>query len=320
MSAAWKTWVLRFAQLTLTTGVTWVVVSRVGVTLDDTLSLRPAVPDPSTPILLASIVTLFFGLTFSSWLWGRMVSELGSSSPGLIGSMRIVFSANVARYLPGRLWQLAGLAVLAGRVGVSGAVAGIAGVLGQAFSLAAVTIIAAPVFLGSRAGDGHAWAAAVGVLILFVALASVPPLVDAGLRFALRVARIPTDGPSSVARMFGLRWLGWYLLNWIAYGLAFVLLVRGLGFSVGWLELISSFSAAYLLGYIAIFAPAGLGVREGFLVVFLEPELAGAAVGVAVLTRVWMTAVELLPAAGFAIWEVARTGGRLRGQLESEEL
>jgi len=320
MSAAWKTWVLRFAQLTLTTGVTWVVVSRVGVTLDDTLSLRPAVPDPSTPILLASIATLFLGLTLSCWLWGRMVSELGSTAPGLIGSMRIVFSAHVGRYLPGRLWQIAGLAVLAGRVGVSGAIAGIAGVLGQAFALAAVTIIAAPVFLGSRAGDGHAWAAAVAVLILFVALASVPSLVDAGLRLALRIARIPSDGPSPVARMFGLRWLGWYLLNWIAYGVAFVLFVRGLGFSVGWLELISSFSAAYLLGYIAIFAPAGLGVREGFLVAFLEPELAGAAVGVAVLTRVWMTVVELVPAAGFAIREVVRTDGRSRGQLESEEL
>ena len=113
-------------------------------------------------------------------------------------------------------------------------------------------------------------------------------------------------------------WVG-YLLNWIAYGFAFVLFVRGLGFSVGWLELMSSFAAAYLLGYIAIFAPAGLGVREGFLVAFLEPELAGAAVGVAVLTRVWMTVVELLPAGGFAIWEVARTDSRLRGQLESEE-
>jgi hypothetical protein len=61
-----------------------------------------------------------------------------------------------------------------------------------------------------------------------------------------------------------------------------------------------AFAAAYVLGYLALFAPAGLGVREGFLVAFLTPTLgAGGAALAAVTSRVWTTVVEVIPAAAF---------------------
>ena len=321
MTHRWTPWARRVIQLVLTIGVTWLVVSQVGVTLEDVSSLGTAVPDPSGLVLVGSAAVLLLGLSISGWLWSLMVSELGELRPGLWGALRIVFTANLGRYLPGRLWQIAGLAVLAGREGISRTVAGVAGVLGQAFALTAVAILASPALIGLGGGEGRAWAVALGVLAIFVVLASIPALVAGGLRIAVRIARLSSDPPRPSARLFGLRWLGWYLMNWIVYAVAFVLFVRGLGFSGGWLELMSSFAAAYLLGYVAVFAPAGLGVREGFLIAFLQPELASAAVGVALLTRVWMTLVELVPAGGLAIWEISRTAGSSgsRGRLESEE-
>lgn len=319
MTHRWRAWARRVIQLILTLGVTWLVVSRVGVSLEDVASLGSAVPDPSGLVLFGSAAVLLLGFGISGWLWSVMVSELGEDRPGLWGALRIVFTANLGRYLPGRLWQIAGLAVLAGRNGMSRTVAGIAGVLGQAFALAAVAVLASPALIARGGGEGRAWAVALGVLALFVVLASIPALVEAGLRIAVRMARLSSGPARPVARLFGVRWLAWYLMNWTVYGVAFVLFVRGLGFSAGWLELVSAFAAAYLLGYVAVFAPAGLGVREGFLIVFLTPQLASAAVGVALLTRVWMTLVELVPAGGFAIWEVSRSTGSSAGarpQLE----
>ena len=56
--------------------------------------------------------------------------------------------------------------------------------------------------------------------------------------------------------------------------------------------------AAYAAGFLALLTPAGLGVREGVLVVALAPVLpAGPALVVALVSRVWMMLVELAGAA-----------------------
>ncbi len=304
-----RAWPRRSIQLLLTVSVTWFVLAQVDVTLPDALASGDALPNPSGAFITASVVVLLWGFVMSAWWWARMTRELGGRDPGLIGAARIVFSANLGRYLPGRFWQIAGLAVLSGRDGISPAVAGTAGVLGQAFSLAAVGVLAAPVLLGPGYSDAGSGIVIVAALVLFITLTSIRPILRATLGLAFRIGGRSVEPLPRVGSMFGLRWLGLYLLNWTLYGLAFVLFVRGLGFAVGWLELTSAFAAAYLLGYAAVFAPAGLGVREGFLIAFLQIEIGAAAVGVALLTRLWMTAVELLPAGGFALWEIARTGG-----------
>jgi uncharacterized membrane protein YbhN (UPF0104 family) len=48
------------------------------------------------------------------------------------------------------------------------------------------------------------------------------------------------------------------------------------------------------LGLIAVFAPMGLGVREGILVYFLSYLMPSAvAVVISILTRLWMTFIEI---------------------------
>ena len=55
------------------------------------------------------------------------------------------------------------------------------------------------------------------------------------------------------------------------------------------------FAAAYLAGYLAVFVPGGLGVREGALAILLSLYIpATIAVAAAVLARIWTTAVELV--------------------------
>jgi hypothetical protein len=55
--------------------------------------------------------------------------------------------------------------------------------------------------------------------------------------------------------------------------------------------------AAYAVGFLALVTPAGLGVREGVLTLALAQVMpAGAALAVALLSRLWMMLVELLGA------------------------
>jgi uncharacterized membrane protein YbhN (UPF0104 family) len=97
---------------------------------------------------------------------------------------------------------------------------------------------------------------------------------------------------------------------WLLYTGAFWLFVTGLGFSVPALSTASAFAAAYVLGYVMVFAPAGLGVREGFLVALLSPQMGAASAGaVALIARLWMTLVEVVPAAAYWARHLATAPG-----------
>jgi hypothetical protein len=301
----WFVWALRGV---LTIAVTWLVIDRVGVTLEGTEILDRAAPDPSALLLVASVLALLVGMTISAWAWGAMAGELGGDPPRLLDSMRIVFSANLGRYLPGRIWQVAGLAILAKRQGLPPAVSVTSAVLGQAYALAAVTALAVPAFIGLGGSGRTAGVAAISTVIALGLVLTIPGVLRAGVKIAFRLAREPAEKMPPFGPFFALRWMAVYLVSWLVFGAAFIMLVRGLGIQAGGVALASSFSAAYLMGYVAVFAPAGIGVREGFLVAFLDAHVGAAALGISLIARIWITVAELASAAPFALWEVARTG------------
>jgi uncharacterized membrane protein YbhN (UPF0104 family) len=104
--------------------------------------------------------------------------------------------------------------------------------------------------------------------------------------------------------------LAWSFGSWIFYGLQIWLLATRLGAprGTGALLAIGGFALAWSAGFLAVFAPAGAGVREVVLVALLSPVLGvGAATAVALVSRVLTTAGDLL-AAGLAAGYVRRPG------------
>ena len=291
---------VRTAQLGLTVLVTWFIVERLGPGLSELADAEGLGP-PRWGWLTASCLVLAGGYAASGWIWARMVRDLGG--PGLSAgrAVRIYLVANLGRYVPGKLWQIAGLALLARRGGVSPAVATVAAVVGQAVGLAAATLIGALSVLRSDAGISAVlmWSVLGGAAIVVSAL-TIPALFRPLMRLWLRMVAPHAPDGARVGTLQGLRWLTLYTLNWAAYALAFWLLVRGLSLEGDLFVVGPAFAAAYVFGYAALFAPAGLGVREASLIVLLAPTLgpAGAALA-ATAGRVWSTAVEVIPAGAF---------------------
>lgn len=65
--------------------------------------------------------------------------------------------------------------------------------------------------------------------------------------------------------------------NWIITGLEACLLAKGLGLQIDLMDTIpvtASMSLSWLAGFVAVVIPAGLGVREGMMLVMLKPVLA----------------------------------------------
>jgi uncharacterized membrane protein YbhN (UPF0104 family) len=87
------------------------------------------------------------------------------------------------------------------------------------------------------------------------------------------------------------------ILAWVVGGVGFYLFVTSL-FPVPAnhvLFLTASLAISSTLGLMAVFAPGGLGIREGVLVYLLSVLMPGpVAVVVSVLTRIWMTVIEMV--------------------------
>src|SRR5205814_1162066 len=101
------------------------------------------------------------------------------------------------------------------------------------------------------------------------------------------------------------------VLPWLLYGVAFRLLALALlDHPAGsWSFYVAAFTGSYVAGVIAVFAPAGLLVREVALVQALTPVVGGAdAVILAVAARVWLTMLEL--AAGAVVLALPATPRR----------
>ncbi len=94
-----------------------------------------------------------------------------------------------------------------------------------------------------------------------------------------------------------LRTLLGYVGYWLLHGLAFAALVASL-VPLRWAEvptMIGAFAGSFVVGYLVLFAPAGLGIREGALATLLSSHWSGrTALVTSIVSRVWIIVGEVL--------------------------
>ncbi len=299
---------IRLLQLGLTVVVTWFIVDRLGVSFSELGNLSLADWRPNVLVLTGSILVLLFGFFMSAALWGRMVVDLGGPEIPMWRAVRLFMIANMGRYVPGKVWQIAGLALLAKKEGVSARIATGSAVLGQGFGIMGATVLG----LGAFFGPNEEWRTVGWVGVAVVSVLAVGVFTPAAfgrllaLWFRITGAEEPTrlQGRSS----FGLRWLAFYTLNWAVYAVAFWLLYLSFGEFAPFIQMGPAFAAGYVAGYLAFFAPAGVGVREAAIIGFLTPAMSiEAATVLAVIARIWTTVVEVVPARIFAALHAAES-------------
>jgi uncharacterized membrane protein YbhN (UPF0104 family) len=251
------------------------------------------------PRLLLGSLCVAISYSLFVVLWRQLLNAFGGRLT-LVDAHRIWYFGNLARYVPGKVFQLAGTAYLARAKGISGSTTVAASVLAQAFVVGSAVIVAVAT-LGGGSIPGPTWLP----LVVLVGLAALvfTPLFDA-VQAALRRWRPNTfsEVASIGMRQRGLL-VGGYVVAWCFFGAGFYLFLSGL--TVVAMEdlwpLVGVSAAGYAAGWLAVFAPGGIGVREGvyalLLARFLPPSTAAAA---AILSRLWLTAVEVAVAVTLA--------------------
>jgi glycosyltransferase 2 family protein len=262
--------------------------------------------EPGWLLLSATVVLLMYALLIVAWR--TMLASWGQRIDGW-SAARIWTVSSLGKYLPGKVWAVAGMALMSQRAGIAPWAATASAVvlqilaIGSGAAVAGVTGRAA--LEAAHPGAGVALVALVLSAGVGVGLLLWPPFMERLLRLAAPGAE--TRGtPRSLGIWFG---VVANLLAWVGYGLALWVLARGLLPTLDFAPslAIAVFTASYLAGFLALFAPGGLGVREGLFILMLQGSLGiGAATALALASRVLLTITEFGAAAPFLVFPVGR--------------
>ncbi len=243
----------------------------------------------------------------------REVLRIWGSRLDFVNAARIWTVSNLGRYIPGKLWQIGAMAVMAEKENVSPIAATGSSILNVVVNLVAgfvvVFVLGWPLLDLPGIPGGRALAivfVVLGAAVLAALPRALPALIQMLGRLTGRNFRIgPFPAMAIVVSIIG------NVIAWITYGAAFATFSRGvIGTSDGPLTAyIAVYALSYLVGYLVLFVPSGFGVRELAMVALLPAahlaDPAQAAV-LAVTSRLWLTVLEIAPGALFLTSDALR--------------
>lgn len=255
---------------------------------------------PGWLLLAAATAILTYLVLVESWR--RTLHGYGQAT-SFRSALRVWILSNFGKYF-GSFGIVAGMALLAEGEGISAPVAVTAAVIMQALSLATGVALSGLLAADALRGLGplYAWGAVVigvlaiggsGVLHSQRALDRIKALLPPGIP--------PIRAAGFRSLLIGL--IG-NTLAWLGYGVVMVLLARGLFASappsIG--AATGAYTVSYLTGLLALFVPAGLGLRETIFTALLAPA-AGlkVAAALAIASRILLTLVEIGIALPFVV-------------------
>jgi uncharacterized membrane protein YbhN (UPF0104 family) len=307
VSGSRRRWLWRILQVVILAVVFYFMYRAIAPQLRDVRAADFTRYHPSWALLLLSTVLLLAMYLLHFALWRTIVNALGGARIGAAAAFRVYFVSSLGRYLPGKLWQVAGLAALAQRAGISAVAATAASLLGQlAFLSMGLVFLAA--LLPSWWGREAVFAAVVLAAFTIALFVISDTRRGATLRHRIlnrlgpRIASAGALLDNLNTRRAAVWWLV-YGLSWVLLGASFALFV--VAFTPDRTEHYREFAGAVAVSYLSgliLFTPAGLGVRELTMIALLTPLItAPAAVVVSAASRLWFTAAELLPLAALPV-------------------
>ena len=250
-------------------------------------------------LLLSSLLVLSaYALLIGTW---RLMLRAWRENLEPVDAAHIWFVSNLGKYIPGKVWQIAAMAAMAQQRGVSPiAATGSSLVVNLANIVSGFLLVlatgASVLRLSVSSGP---WIGGAVSLMLLAALLGLPILLPYLAQVARSVTGREFNIPQIPARAVWYSAIG-TALAWILYGIAFKMLAASMGLSNAGAtgEYIAVYTSSYLVGYLTLIAPGGIGVRETMLVAGLstmglasEPN----AWVLAVVSRLWLTVLEIVP-------------------------
>lgn len=235
--------------------------------------------------------------------WRRMLAGWGQRLR-YRDAARIWVLSSLGKYVPGKVWAIAGMALMAREAGVAAWAATASAVILQALAVGSGAAVAGLFGAGAMEAGSPGllpWLVAGGAAALLgIGLLVWPPVTRRVL------ALTGVEAPSALSPGLEPLVVGLLanLIAWLGYGTSLWLLALATlpSPALGPQAAIAGFAASYVAGLVALFAPGGLVVREGLLIVLLQGSMGlGGATALALASRLLLTVTELGAAVPFLL-------------------
>lgn len=252
--------------------------------------------------LLAAQALLLIQSLLLATLWWYALKLMGATVPWRLATS-VWLKTQIARYLPGGVWDVAGRVVLGQQAGISARASSASIALEMTLQIlsASLFLLILPLLRGDVTSVAYLPVAVAlfGICLIVAAPPVFSRLVNLILRLLRRPALAMTITYRDILLLLGARIVGHLLL-----GIGFVMFARGVS-DVSWSQapaMIAAYVGAWLAGYLVVLAPMGIGVREGALTLLLQGLFPVSVIGVMALGyRTWLLVRDLL-AALLGVW------------------
>jgi len=257
--------------------------------------------------LVFSLLILLGNFVYLSWVWSEILKIFGRNLK-LRKAFKISYLSNLARYLPGRIWQYVSLVAMCEKEGISKSTSTTSFVLSQLINIPAAFLLilvtgVLPALTHQTWIKDTIWILGIAVTLGALIVISRPQWTEKALRWVLR--KLEKTEPAVVLKKTSLAGIFVsYAFGWFLHGTAFFFFVVAVtSRAENFFPIVGAYVAAYLIGYLSFFTPGGLGVREAVLALILSiyfPD--SVAILISTLSRLWVVLGETSGA--LAAWKL----------------
>jgi uncharacterized membrane protein YbhN (UPF0104 family) len=247
--------------------------------------------------LVGAVFFAFMSMSYLGWMWGRLLLRRGYKVPR-VQLVSWYYTGQLGKYVPGGVWAVVGRAEMAVRGGVPRA---------DAYSVTGLSMFTtySAAALCAALGSLLSWERPIiGAALLLALLFGLSVYAIAPLRQRLMgLLRKVTSGTNELTApkdMLALTIV--QVPAWIMISLSTTITAHAFGAEVGVLHMFFVSSLSWLIGFLVIGAPGGLGVRESIFTGLLSASVGtSTALSLAVASRMIFVSVDFLGALIFNV-------------------
>lgn len=313
-----RPWVRRAAAFAITA---WIFAIMIEPLYDNWPIVREQISAISWWRFAAASLMFALLLLLRAMVWRRVLKSFGHRVPAAPAA-RIWATSEMARYLPGTIWQVVGRVFLARPYGVPAAIVTTSQILEVGIFLFANVLIAGSclLYFGAKiAPQARPWLITAIVLVPTLAFLLHPKIFYSITNYALAKLNKPVIG----RRLRGAKLvelLVWMVLGLVIQSIAVYLITDPvLRLKAAWWWVVAgAYCLAWCAGFLAFWAPGGIGVRELVFVTTMQviapndvqqafgrnpAAFFGLLVFLGFVLRAWTIAGEVLLVAATHVWD-----------------
>jgi len=250
--------------------------------------------------LIASLLLCSLNIFYVGLIWNKILTVFDKDNKlSNIDAINITVYSNFGKYVPGKLWGIVGAVYLGARKKVSKKALGVSYTLQTIIGvMSAIVISIVFIFFSKIEGLSEIFNYLIFFTIPIFILVFYPNIFIKFFNIILKIIKKePVDENLFPNRKDFIKYFIYMSTTRLINGTAFFLFIKSI-VSISFFNILP-IAGIYILsnvsGFLAIFTPGGLGVKEGVLtglLTFYFPL--GVAALISILARIWLTISDLL--------------------------